>query len=194
MTLVQRFPLLLFQPDYATSDLYHDPPVVDAFYVVTAYAVLSTLNALIGIIVATGSISASILTVIGTLALVYLTWIILTLVFHFVADLLGGLGELHNAVSYVGLAAAPNVIVAALSLLLTIIRIIVLPDDLDAILATVNLGLSLLGMAWGWPGVLCYFGMKNAERVHPVKAIVVVLPVFFIFAALEIYNSNLFDL
>lgn len=194
MTLLQRFPLLLFQPDYATSDLYHDPPIVDAFYVVTAYALISALNALLGIFVATGSISASIFTVIGTFALVYITWIILTLVFHFVADLLGGLGELHNTVSYVGLAAAPNVVVAALSLLISIVRLVFLPEDPGSILATVNLGFSLIGMAWGWPGVLCYFGMKNAERVHPIKAIVVVLPVFFIFAALEIYNSNLFDL
>lgn len=194
MTLRQRFPLLLFQPDYATSDLYHDPPIVDAFYVVTAYALISALNALLGIIVATGSISASIFTVIGTFALVYITWVILTLVFHFVADLLGGLGELHNAVSYVGLAAAPNVVVATLSLLISIVRLLFLPEDPGAILATVNLGFSLIGMAWGWPGVLCYFGMKNAERVHPIKAIVVVLPVFCIFAALEIYNSNLFNL
>lgn len=194
MTLLQRFPLLLFQPDYATSDLYHDPPIVDAFYVVTAYALISALNALLGIFVATGSISASIFTVIGTFALVYITWVILTLVFHFVADLLGGLGELHNTVSYVGLAAAPNVVVAALSLLISIVRLVFLPEDPGSILATVNLGFSLIGMAWGWPGVLCYFGMKNAERVHPIKAIVVVLPVFFIFAALEIYNSNLFDL
>ncbi|HXG37723.1 MAG TPA: YIP1 family protein [Bacteroidota bacterium] len=194
MTLLQRFPLLLFQPDYATSDLYHDPPIVDAFYVVTAYALISALNALLGIFVATGSISASIFTVIGTFALVYITWVILTLVFHFVADLLGGLGELHNTVSYVGLAAAPNVVVATLSLLISIVRLVFLPEDPGSILATVNLGFSLIGMAWGWPGVLCYFGMKNAERVHPIKAIVVVLPVFFIFAALEIYNSNLFDL
>lgn len=193
MTLRQRFPLLLFQPEFATSDLYHDPPVVDAFYVVTAYALISSVNALIGIIVATGSISASIFTVIGTFALIYITWVILTLVFHFVADLLGGLGELHNAVSFVGLAAAPNVVVAALSLLITVIRLVFLTDDPSNILATVNLGFSLIGMAWGWPGVLCYFGMKNAERVHPIKAIVVVLPVFFIFAALEIYNSHLFN-
>lgn len=194
MTLFQRFPLLLFQPDYATSDLYHDPPVLDAFYIVTAYAVISSLNALLGIIVATGSISASIFTVIGTLALVYITWVVLTLVFHFVADLLGGLGELHNAVTYVGLAAAPNVVVAALSLLLSIVRLLFLPDDPGAILAAINLGFSLIGMAWGWPGMLCYFGMKNAERLHPIKAILVVMPVFFIFAALEIYNSNLFAL
>jgi hypothetical protein len=194
MSLRQRFPLLLFQPDYATSDLYHDPPVLDAFFVVTAYALISALNALLGIIVATGSLSASIFGVIGTFALIYITWVILTLVFHFIADVLGGLGELHNAVTFVGLAAAPNVVVSALSLLLTVIRFVFLPDDPDAILATINLGFSLVGMAWGWPGILCYFGLKNAERVHPLKAIVVVLPVFFIFAALEIYNSNLFNL
>jgi hypothetical protein len=193
MTLPQRVPLLLVQPDYATSDLYDDPPVIDAFYVVTAYAVLSALNTLLSLVAATGSFSASLMAVIGTVALVYLTWVFLTLIFHFIADVLGGLGELHNAVSFVGLAAVPNALIAVLSLFLTIIRLAILPDDPDAIIGKINLGFSLLGMVWGWPGVLCYFGLKNAERVNPIKAIVVVLPVFFLFAALEIFGSTLFE-
>jgi hypothetical protein len=192
MTLLDRFPLLLFQPDYGTFDLYDSPPIIDAFKMVSAYAAISTVNAIIGIAVATGSIAATMFTVFGMLLLVYLTWIILTLIFHFVAQLLGGLGELHNTATFVGLAAAPNVAVAIASLLLTLVRVILLPDNPDEILTKINLGLSLVGMAWGWPGVLCYFGLKNAERVSSVKAILVVMPVFFAFAILEIYNSNLF--
>ena len=193
MTLLDRFPLLLFQPDYATDDLYESPPIVDAFKIVSAYAAISTVNAIIGIAVATRSVSAVMFTLFGTLSLIYFTWLILTLVFHFIAELLGGLGELHNTATFVGLAAAPNVIIAIFSLLLTLIRVLVLSDNPGAILSKINLGFSLIGMAWGWPGVLCYFGLKNAERVNPIKAILVVMPVFFAFAILEIYNSNLFD-
>lgn len=193
MTLLDRFPLLLFQPDYATDDLYDSPPIIDAFKMVTAYAIISTVNAIIGIAVATGSISATLFTLFGTLSLIYFTWMILTLVFHFVAQLLGGLGELHNTVTFVGLAAAPNVVIAIASLLLTLVRVILLPDNPDEILSKINLGLSLVGMAWGWPGILCYFGLKNAERVSSVKAILVIMPVFFAFAILEIYGSNLFE-
>jgi hypothetical protein len=123
-----------------------------------------------------------------------MTWVILSLVFHFVADLVGGLGELHNAISYVGLAAAPNVVVSFLSLLITVVRLIVAPEDPHDVFSAINLGFSLIGMAWGWPGVLCYFGIKNGEQLSSVKAILIVMPVFFLFAALEIYNSKLFDL
>jgi len=194
MTLRQRFPLLLFSPDYATSDLYDSPRIADAFYVVSAYAGISTVNALISAIVATGSVSFLLFTVLWTSALVYITWVILTFLFHFIADLLGGLGELHNAASFVGLAAAPNVVVALVSLLMTVVRILFVAHDPYAVVAKINLGFSLAGMAWGWPGILCYFGLKNAERVDSLKAILVVLPVFFAFAVLEIYNSNLFEL
>ncbi|MGH2569263.1 MAG: YIP1 family protein [Bacteroidota bacterium] len=194
MTLRQRFPLLLFEPDYATSDLYDSPRLSDAFYVVSAYAGISTLNALISAVVATGSVSFLLFTALWTSALVYITWIILTFLFHFIADLLGGLGELHNAASFVGLAAAPNVIVAAVSLLVTVVRLLFIESDPSSVMPKINLGFSLVGMAWGWPGVLCYFGLKNAERVDSIKAILVVMPVFFAFAVLEIYNSNLFKL
>ena len=193
MTLLDRFPLLLFQPDYGTDDLYDSPPIVDAFKMVSAYAIISTVNAIIAIAVATGSFAATLFTVFGTLSLIYLTWMILTLVFRFVAQLLGGLGELHNTATFVGLAAAPNVVVAIVSLLITLVRIILLPDNPEEILSKINLGFSLVGMVWGWPGILCYFGLKNAERMSSVKAILVVMPVFFAFAILEVYNSNLFS-
>ncbi len=194
MTLVQRFPLLLFQPDYATSDLYDSPPILDAFIMVSVYAGISSLNTLISAAAATGSAAFTLLTFFGTVALVYITWFILTMVFHFISDLLGGMGELHNAASFVGLAAAPNVLVAVVSLLITIVRVLFMSEDPGSVLSKINLSFSLIGMVWGWPGVLCYFGLKNAERINSVKAILVVMPVFFAFAILEIYDSNLFEL
>ena len=192
MRLFQRFPLLLFQPDYATSDLYDSPPMIDAFVVVSAYAVLSALKPFIEVVVAFGSIKFALFTFMGTAALIYLTWVCLTLFFHFVSDVLGATGELHNAVSFVGLAAAPNVVIAVISLLILIVKLIFFSEQTPEVLSYGDFALSLIGMAWGWPGMLCYFGLKNAERLGSIKALLVVMPVFFGFAMLEVMTSTLF--
>jgi len=191
MSLLQRFPLLLFQPDYATSDLYDSPPMLDALIMVSLYAVLSSLKTLVGVIVTTESIRFALLTFLGSVALVFITWIILTLFFHFIADALGATGELHNAVSFVGLAAAPNVVVSVFSLLIMVVNYVFFSGQPNEFLEMGDLGLSLVGMAWGWPGMLCYFGLKNAERLGSIKSLLVVMPVFFGFALLEVMTSNL---
>ena len=192
MTFLQRFPLLLFQPDYATSDLYDSPPLLDAFIMVCLYAVISSLKTPIGVIITTESIKFAILTFLGSIMLVFITWIFLTFFFHFVADLLGGTGELHNALTFVGLAAAPNVVLSVLSLLIMIVNAIFFPEEPNEFLRMGDFGLSLIGMAWGWPGMLCYFGLKNAQRLSSIKALLIVMPVFFGFALLEVATSSLF--
>ncbi len=190
MTLLQRFPLLLFQPDYATSDLYDSPPLKDAFIVVSLYAGITSFQSSLSAAVATGSVSFILVAFLGTAFLIYVTWFLLTFLFHIIADLLGGLGELHNTFSFVGLAAAPNAALAVVSLVVTIVRLLFFPDDPQLLAAKINLGVSVVGMAWGWPGMLCYFGLKNAERLHPLKAILVTSPVFFVFVLFEVLNSN----
>ncbi|HEY4611572.1 MAG TPA: YIP1 family protein [Bacteroidota bacterium] len=191
MSLLRRFPLLLFQPDYATSDLYDSPPLLDAFIVVALYAVISSVKSFIGVVVTTDNVRYAIFIFLASCALVFFTWIFLTLFFHFIADFLGGTGELHNAVAFVGLAAAPNVVVSVISLIIGVANIVLFPEEPDPLLSMANLGTSILGMMWGWPGMLCYFGLKNAERVGSLKALLIVVPVFFVFAMLEISSSSL---
>ena len=48
-------------------------------------------------------------------------------------------------------------------------------------------------MAWGWPGILCYFGLKNGERIHDLKALTIVLLTFIASGMYEIANSNAFE-
>jgi hypothetical protein len=67
------------------------------------------------------------------------------------------------------------------------------PDDPDLILSKISLLTSLVGMAWGWPGVLCYFGLKNGERIHDLKAMTIVLLAFIASGMYEIVNSNAFE-
>jgi hypothetical protein len=70
---------------------------------------------------------------------------------------------------------------------------IFLPDDPDLILSKISLGISLVGMAWGWPGIICYFGLKNAERLHELKAITIILLAFIASGMYEVVNSNAFE-
>lgn len=192
MQFLQRIPLILFDPEYATADLYDSPRIGEGFFIVSTYAGLTSFNSLLSGYLKTETMSVGLIAFLGSFLLIYLTWVFLATVFHIAAELLGGLGEFPHALGFVGLAAAPHIFTSLASIVLTILGIEVFYDDPDAIVAKIGLGISLLGMAWGWPGVLCYFGLKNAERISSLKALVVTLLVFFGFAALEVFNSDAF--
>lgn len=188
----QRFMLVLTDPDGSTYDLYNSPQIGDAFLMVSLYAGLSALNSFISAIDITGAFSVGFIAVVGSGLIVYLTWIFLTIMFRLLGTMLGGKGELPNAMGFVGLAAAPLVVTTFLSTIVTVGGILFMEEDPGEILPMVRLGLTLVGMAWGWPGVLCYFGMKNSEKLDPVKAIVATMILFFGFAAFEIFSSKQF--
>lgn len=188
----QRFMLVLTDPDGSTYDLYNSPQIGDAFLMVSLYAGLSALNSFISAIDITGAFSVGFIAVVGSGLIVYLTWIFLTIMFRLLGTMLGGKGELPNALGFVGLAAAPLVVTTFLSIIVTVGGILFMEEDPGEILPMVRLGLTLVGMAWGWPGVLCYFGMKNSEKLDPLKAIVATMILFFGFAAFEIFSSNVF--
>lgn len=193
MTVNDRFLLLLSSPDEATYDVYDSPDVAHAFIIVTAYAFLSAFNSFLSAAIKSESFGFSFIAFLGAFLTTYLTWVFLTLLFHFIADFWGGLGELMNAVAYVGFAAAPMAVASIFSIFLTIIGPEILPDDPDQILGKISLGISLIAMGWGWPGILCYFGLKNGERLHEAKAITLSLVAFFAFALFEVVNSHLFQ-
>ncbi len=190
MTLAQRFTALLIEPDYATSDLYDSPPLAHSFIFVTAYAALSGFQSLLAIAFATGRVGLGLAAFIGSFMLIVLTWVILVVIFHLAVEFLGGMGELANTAAFVGLAAVPNILTTAVAVVLTLIEAVFLPGDAERIMGKIGLAISLIGMAWGWPGILCYFGLKNAGRLHMVKAMLVAAVVFFAFAMMEILNSN----
>lgn len=188
----QRFLLVLTDPDGSTYDLYNTPQIGDAFIMVSLYAGLSAINSFISAMAMTGTLSVGVIAVIGSALIVYLMWMFLTTMFRVLGALLGGKGELPNTVGFVGLAAAPMVVTSFLAIIVTVVWASFLSEEQEELLAMIRLGLSLVGMAWGWPGVLCYFGLKNSEKLDPIKAIVVTMVLFFGFAAFEIFNSKLF--
>jgi hypothetical protein len=193
MNVTDRFLLLLTSPDEATYDQYDSPNLGHAILIVTAYALIASLNTFLSATLKSDSFGFSLLSFLGSFLTIYLTWAFLTIVLHLSAELWGGLGELPNIIAVVGFAAAPLVLTSMVSLLVTLTGAILLPDDPDLILSKISLGISLVGMAWGWPGIICYFGLKNAERLHELKAIAIVLLAFIASGMYEVVNSNAFE-
>jgi hypothetical protein len=194
MNFFQRIILVLTDPEGATYDLYNSPQLGDAFLIVSLYAGLSGINSLISALVKTSMVSMGLLALFGAVLIIYLEWALLSIVFHVSAVALGGKGEIPNAIGFVGLAAAPMVLISIASIIITILSATVLTESYDSILQVIRLGVSVIGMAWGWPGVLCYFGLKNAERVESTRAIILTLFVFLGFAAIEVFRSGLVTL
>ncbi|MFH0991648.1 MAG: YIP1 family protein [bacterium] len=193
MNFLRRFFVILLEPDYATHDLHDSPHVGEAFLIVSLYAAISGVNSSVSGYFAAQSFMVGIVAFIAAALIIYLTWVFVSLLFHLLSIPLGGHGEFPHAFGYVGIAAAPLVVVSLLSFVLTLVTITGLLAEYAEIIQYVNLGSKVIGMAWGMPGVVCYFGMKNAERLDSTKASIVTLFLFFIFAGLEIYNSNLFS-
>jgi hypothetical protein len=181
---------ILFDPEYTTIALYDSPRLRESFFVVSAYALATSLDSFLAGYLRTEMLSIGLISfLISTLA-TYLLWVVLAMIFHIAADMLGGLGECPHALGFVGLATAPLIFTSLISSVLTVVSVLAFPQDESGIIPNVSIGLTLLGMAWGAPGVICYFGMKNAEKLHPLKAFVVTFIMFVALAALMLYKSD----
>lgn len=181
---------LLLQPDYVTRDLYDSPRLGTAFLMVTLYAIFSAFNFFLESVLTTQTIGGGLIIGMFSGFLVYLTWIFLSIIFHFASELLGGLGEFPHALGFVGISAAPLLMLSIISIILTIVQNKLFTDDPNLIIGKIRFGFSIIGMLWGWPGILCYFGMKHAERVKPLAALLVTLVVCVGFITYEILASE----
>lgn len=191
MRLIDRFGLLLTDPDYAMSDQYESPALLDAFWIVSLYAIVASLRSLLDASMSTGSFSVGFLSFVLSFLLIYVTWVFLTLFVHIAADLWGGLGELPNAASVVGFAAAPMVIMSVLSLGVSAAGHAFMEAEGRSMISAVNAGMNWIGMAWGWPGLLCYFGLKHGEAISRLKAGVITAVAFCGMASYEIISLNI---
>ncbi len=190
LEFIQFIPQLLLQPDYTTRDLYDSPRLGESFLMVTSYAILSAFNSFLAGVMTRQTFAGGIILAILSGFLVYLTWIFLSIVFHFASELFGGLGEFPHALGFVGISAAPLVLLSVISILLTIVQTTLFSDDPDLIIDKIRFCFSIIGMLWGWPGVLCYFGMKHAERVKPLVALLITLVVCAGFITYETLSSE----
>jgi hypothetical protein len=155
------------------------------------YAFITSLDSFLIGYLKTDTLSIGYISFLISALTTYLLWVVLAMIFHVVADLLGGLGEFPNALGFVGLGTAPLIFTSLISLVLNLIMILVFPEDADPIFPMITLFLTLIGMAWGTPGVICYFGMKNAEKLHPIKAFLVTFVMFASLALLVFVKSGI---
>lgn len=192
MYFLQQIFQVLFDPDYTTMALYDSPRLGDSFIMVSVYAGVTSLDAFFAGYLKTDTISVGLISFLASTLTTYLLWAMLAMIFHVAADSLGGLGEFPNALGFVGLATAPLIFTSMISVVLTVLSVEVFPDDPDRIIPYISAGLTLIGMAWGAPGMICYFGMKNAEKLHPLKAFLVTFILFCALAVLVLYKSDVF--
>jgi hypothetical protein len=182
---------ILVDPEYTTISLYDSPRLGDSFIVVSMYALATSLDSFFAAYLRTDTMGIGLLSFLVSAITTYLLWVILAAIFHVSADLLGGLGELPNALGFVGLGTAPLVFTSFISIILTLISVLAFPDETDRLFPTIATGLTLIGMAWGTPGIICYFGMKNAEKLHPIKAFLVTFILFTALATLVLYKADI---
>ncbi len=191
MYYLQQIFQVIVDPEFTTISLYDSPRLGESFLMVSAYALFASLDAFFSGYFQTDTFSVGLLSFFITTVSTYLLWVLLAMVFHVAADIVGGLGEFPHALGFVGLGTAPLVVTSFISCLLTLLSVLVFPDDPDRILPNITLGLTLLGLAWGSPGVICYFGMKNAEKLHPLKAFAITFVLFSSLALLVLYKSDI---
>jgi len=191
MYFLQQMFQVMTDPEYTTISLYDSPRLRESFLMVSAYALFTSLDAFFSAYFQTDTFSVGLLSFLISTLTTYLLWVFLAGIFHVAAELLGGLGELPNALGFVGLGTAPLVFTSIISCLITLVSALAFSEDPDRIVPTVSIGLTLLGMAWGAPGVICYFGMKNAEKLHPLKAFAVTFVLFSSLAVLILYKSDI---
>ncbi len=191
MDYLKQLLQIIIDPEYTTLALYDSPRLRESFLVVSAYAFFASLDSFFSGYFQSDTFSVGFISFFITTLATYLLWVVLSVIFHVTADLLGGLGEFPHALGFVGLGTIPLVFTSFISSILTLVSVLAMPNDPDRTLQNISLGLTLVGMAWGAPGVVCYFGMKNAEKLHPLKAFVVTFAVFSALTLLVLYKSDI---
>jgi len=190
MDLRERFPFLLTSPDYATADLREYPPLRDGFMLVSVYALISSLAAFVDGIVSVGSFGLGLLVFFQSMMGVYMSWAFVAGFFHLIAIRWGGSGEFLHVLGGMGLASAPLIVISIVAFLTNIAEWTFLSQDPDHILPLTRLVLSLVGSAWGWPGIVCFYVLKNVELMAPSRAAILATFGFLLLGAYELYMYN----
>ena len=190
MDLRERFSFLLTNPDYATADLREVAPLRDGFTLVSIYALISSVTAMIDGMVSMGNVGLGLMVFVQSLIAVYVSWVAVAGVFHFVSVKWGGSGEFLNVLGGIGLARAPLILISLISFLTNIFEWTVLGNNPGRVLDFARLVLALIGSAWGWPGIICFYVLKNVELLAPTRALVLTAAGFLLLSLFEVYTFN----
>ena len=101
MDYIKQLFQIIFDPEYTTIALYDSPRVRESFLVVSAYAFFTSLDSFFSGYFQSDTLSIGVLSFFISAIATYLLWILLAMIFHISADVLGGLGEFPNAMGFV---------------------------------------------------------------------------------------------
>ncbi len=176
-TVLNRFSNLLLHPNAAFAVLA--PRWGESFGIVAALlvssSVWSALNAAYSAEAA--SVGGAVLnTVLGTLA----GWLGLVALLYVVGRALNGWGRFEDFLLWMGYAALPMVLLNLVSLLIFLISPVLFPEMGGAGWKDFHMMLGVLGLLWGWPGLLSYFALRYGMRLPVKKAALMITVVLLL--------------
>jgi hypothetical protein len=217
MKFIERISGMITKPDETTKDIVNEPRIEEGLLIVGIYMILLIIGAYLTFsrISYTGELQGISASTVATIALIsglavvivesLIGWPILTGVVHLMSMFFGGAGKLYpHMMSLIGYTALPLIVVAIISILLSII----IPGDVTTIdisgttqVSTQNalnnpvtiIGLIVTLAGSLWTAYLMAFAVKNGEKISMNNAYVVV-GVLFIVNLVLTFGSVIFAL
>lgn len=182
-TVLERLSGILLRPNAAFAGL--NPRQEESFGVVAALLVTSCVWSALDAAYSEGAVSvggAVLNTFLGTLA----GWLGLAALLYLAGHALKGWGRFEDFLLWMGYAALPMVLLNLVSLLVFGVSPVLFPALGGAGWNNFHTALGVLGLVWGWPGLLSYFALRHGMRLPPRQAALVIgaLLAFILFGSL----------
>lgn len=180
---LRRWGTFLTRPNAAFAGL--TPRRGESFGVVAALLVTSCARSGLEAAYSPGAagVAAAVLnTFLGTLA----GWLGIVSLLYLAGQALKGWGRFEDFVLWMGYAALPMVLLNLVSLLIFLISPVLFPALGGAGWKTFPTALGVLGLIWGWPGLLSYFALRHGMHLSARRAALVIggLLAFILFGSL----------
>ena len=170
-TMLNRLSGILLRPNATFAGL--TPRRGESFGIVAALLVTScawsALNAAYSVD-AFGVLGAVLNTLLGTLA----GWLGLGAVLYLAGRRLNGWGRFEDFLLWMGYAALPMVLLNLVSMLVFLISPVLYPWLGGAGWKDFHTMLGVLGLVWGWPGLLSFFALYYGMRLPAKRAALVI--------------------
>lgn len=185
-TVLERLSGILLRPNAAFAGL--SPRQGESFGIVAALLVTSCVWSALDAAYSKGAVSAvsvsgAVLnTFLGTLA----GWLGLAALLYLAGHALKGWGRFEDFLLWLGYAALPMVLLNLVSLLVFGVSPVLFPALGGAGWNNFHTALGVLGLVWGWPGLLSYFALRHGMRLPARQAALVIgaLLAFILFGSL----------
>ena len=89
MHYLEQIIQVLFDPEYTTIALYDSPRLRESFFVVSAYALATSVDSFLAGYLRTEMLSIGLVSFLVSTLTTYLLWVVLAMIFHITADMPG---------------------------------------------------------------------------------------------------------